>query len=63
MEQARMEENTHSLNNFQNCDIYSFIHKERGDEWLRLLVTESDTSVGSSPWLRIKGPLNTDFKS
>ena len=49
-----MEDNTHSLNNYQNCDIYSFIHEERGDELLRLLVTESDTSVGSSPWLRIK---------
>ena len=43
-----MEENTHLLNNYQNCDIYSFIHEERGDERLRLLVTESDTSVGSS---------------
>ena len=50
-----MEENTHSLDNYQNYDIYSFIHEERGDERLRLLVTESDTSVGSSPWLRIKG--------
>ena len=40
LEQARMEENTHSLSNYQNCDIYSFIHEERGDERLRLLVTE-----------------------
>ena len=38
LEQARMEENTHSLNNNQNYDIYSFIHEERGDERLRLLV-------------------------
>ena len=42
-----MEEDTHSLNNYQNCDIYSFIHEERGDERLHSLVTGSDTSVGS----------------
>ena len=33
-----MEENTHSLNNYQNCDIYSFIHEERGNERLHLLL-------------------------
>ena len=59
IEQARMKENTHSLNNNQNYDIYSFIHEERWDERLRLLVTKSDTSVGSSPWLRIKGQLSS----
>ena len=55
LEQAMMEEHTHSLNNYQNCDIYSFIHEERGDERLHSLVTGSDTSVESSPWFRIKG--------
>ena len=46
-----MKVNTHSLNNYQNCDINSFIHEERVDDRLRLLDTESDASVGSSPWL------------
>ena len=54
IEQARMKENTHSLNNNQNYDIYSFIHEERGDERLHLLVTKSDTSVRSSPGSELK---------
>ena len=54
-----MKVNTHSLNNYQNCDINSFIHEERVDDRLRLLDTESDASVGSSPWLTIKGYLSS----
>ena len=52
LEQARMEENTHLnthlLNNNQNCDIYSFIHEERGEETIAFTSIQNGTLLSGA---------------